>query len=78
MALSKIVSFLTVKGVPACLMPRYQQFFKVFIPTEQPVDTLKILLALAVGINADMTWVARLEKPGPVLADESWGIITDA
>lgn len=60
MALSKIVAFLTVKGVPPCLMPYYQDFFKTFIPTEQTVDTLKVLLALAISINADMTWVAHL------------------
>ncbi len=24
-----------------------------------------------------MTWIARLTKPGPVIVDESWGIITD-
>lgn len=78
MALSKIVAFLTVKGVPPCLVPHYQYFFKSFIPTKQTVDTLKVLLALAISINADMTWVAHLEIPGQVIAEEAWGIITDA
>jgi hypothetical protein len=77
MALSKVVEFLTVEGVPTCLVPQYRDFFDGFAPSVQKVDTLKILLALAISIGADMGWLAHLEKPGPVIVKESWGIITD-
>jgi hypothetical protein len=58
-----VVAFLTVKRVPACVIPNYQQFFVTFIPSSQTIATLKVLLALAVEINADMKWVAYLENP---------------
>jgi len=33
---------------------------------------LKILLALAKSINADMNWVAHLENPAQVLIEAAW------
>jgi hypothetical protein len=72
-----VIAFLTAKGVPTCLLPYYESFFATFVPTEQTVNTLKVLLEFAISINADMTWIARLEKPGPVIVEEAWGIITD-
>jgi hypothetical protein len=54
------------------VIPNYQQFFITFIPSSQTIATLKVLLALAVEINADMKWVAYLENPAQVLVEASW------
>ena len=58
-------------------MPPYQKFFLTFIPTSEPTSALKALLSLALAIDANMKWVAHLEKPIQVLADAAW-MNTDA
>jgi hypothetical protein len=34
--------------------------------------SLKSLLQLGKHIDADMTWVARMEKPGTILVEAAW------
>jgi len=41
------------------------------------VAALKVLLALAIKINADMTWLASFDSPMAVLIEGAW-LETDA
>jgi hypothetical protein len=71
------VSFLGIKQVPVCVIPPYQQFFASFIPEAvipdvKTAQSLKILLALAMEIDADMKWLAHLENPAQVLVEAAW------
>ena len=68
-ALSKVVEFLTVQQVPSCLIPPYQEFFNAFIPTSESVQALRILLAFAIKIDANMNWMTQVETPTAVLAE---------
>lgn len=70
--LSRVIEFIKVKNLPACLVPPYQEFFKKFTPSEDHnVISLKVLLALARSIDADMTWVAKT-KSLAILSQSTW------
>ena len=72
------MEFISAQKIPAALLPPYIEFFKTFRPSEEhTVPALKVLLTLAMMIDADMTWVAHLEKPISVLVEGAW-LDTDA
>jgi hypothetical protein len=56
-------------------LPAYIEFFSAFHPTEehqQDIYSLGALLQLALEIKADMTWVAKMDKPITILVDAAW------
>jgi hypothetical protein len=74
-ALAKVVEYISAKKIPAVLLPPYLKFFEEFRPTEeqqQDMYSLKSLLELAKQIDANMTWVATMNKPSSVIVEAAW------